>query len=126
MSPADDPTSIGSILVAMGVITAEQLEIAVREQHTVRVDVLLGKLLLANGVISPHQLEVALQSQNDLRSKKKHKRAMAQSKIAEQSVGAVIALASKLRKSARETREKVTGTDYPAITAEMLSGKSEH
>jgi len=122
MLPKDDSTSIGSILVAMGAITEEQLREAIQEQHNARMEVMLGKLLVANGIISSHQLEAALQSQHDLRSGKKHKRAMAQSRIAEQGVGAVLALATRLRVSAQETKERITGTEFPKITADMLSG----
>jgi len=123
MLPKDDPSSIGAILVAMGVISEEQLQDAVQEQHNVRMDVMLGKLLLANGIISAAQLETALRSQNDLRSGKKHKRAMAQSRIAEQGVGAVMSLAAKLRHSAYEAKERITGSDFPCITADMVAGK---
>ena len=123
MLPKDDPTSIGAILVAMGVITEEQLRDVVQEQHNVRMDVMLGKLLLADGIISARHLETALQSQQDLRSGKKHKRAMAQSRIAEQGVGAVMSLAAKLRFSVNEAKEKITGTEFPRITADMVAGK---
>jgi hypothetical protein len=107
----------------MGVITEEQLRTAVQEQHNVRMDVMLGKLLLADGIISSRQLESALKSQLDLRSGKKHKRAMAQSKIAEQGVGAVMSLAAKLRVSVQEAKDKITGTEFPRITADMVAGK---
>jgi hypothetical protein len=123
MLPKDDPTSIGAILAAMGVITEEQLRDAVQEQHNVRMDVMLGKLLLADGIISARHLETALQSQQDLRSGKKHKRAMAQSRIAEQGVGAIMSLAAKLRSSVNEAKEKITGTEFPRITADMVAGK---
>jgi hypothetical protein len=124
MTPKDDPTTIGAILVAMGAITEDQLQEAVHEQHQARMDVMLGKLLLANGLISAAQLEAALSSQSDLRSGKKHKRAMAQSRIAEQGVGAVVALASKLRSSATEARERITGTEFPAV-GNLVGKKSD-
>ena len=116
MLPSDDQTSIGSILVAMGALTEEQLSSAVREQRNMEEDVVLGKLLLASGVITEDQLKIALQSQSDLRSGKKHKRAMAQSVIAEHSIGAVIALATKIRNKSKETKERITGTEFPKVT----------
>ena len=124
MPNSKDPTSIGAILVAMGVITADQLEEAVREQEKERLDILLGKILLANGIISQSQLEAALTTQKGLRSKKKHQRAMAQSQIAECGVGSIMAMASSIKSHAREAREKITGTAFPVMTAEMLNKKS--
>ena len=102
IDPKDDPTSIGSILVAMGVITMDQLLVAIEEQTSASKDVLLGKLLVASGFISHEQLEIALGAQEGLRSKKKVHRAHASATIAERSSAAVVEIAQSVRKHSAE------------------------
>jgi hypothetical protein len=121
MSPKKDPTSIGSILVAMGVITEDQLNEVTSEQNSI--DILLGKLLVANGLISPVQLESALMSQQGLRSNKKHLKAIAQAKIAECGGGAVINFATQIRQQSTEIKKSVTGTEFPAVSGGMMDKK---
>jgi len=118
--PKDDETSIGSILMAMGAVTVEQLKVAVEEQKIASEDVLLGKIMVASGCISPEQLEVALSAQAGLRSKKNVKRAYAQASIAESSGAVVVGIASLVRKQSEITRKSRTGQDYPAVTDDMI------
>jgi hypothetical protein len=120
IDPKDDPTSIGSILVSMGVISIGQLNRAMEEQRTASRDVLIGKLLVAAGFISNEQLEVALNAQTGLRSKKPVVRANAQAEIAEQSSAAVVRIAGHLRKQSADTRRSRTGEGHEAVTDEML------
>lgn len=122
---AESQTTIGSILVSMGAITEEQLAVAVEEQLNSSVDVLIGKILVADGAISRERLEAALLVQQELRGKDKHRRALAQAKIAEQSTGALLDVSMKLRKEAREAKEKITGTEYPKIEKSMMSPGSD-
>lgn len=126
-NPKDDPTSIGAILIATGVITADQLVGAVEEQERASIEILLGKLLVANGVISSAHLESALKVQKELRCKDKRRRALAQAEIAEQSTGAVIAMSTRLRQKSKEVKEGVvtSGTEFPRVTDAMLAKKSE-
>jgi len=120
IDPKDDSTSIGSILVSMGVISIGQLSRAMEEQKNSSQDVLIGRLLVASGFISNEQLEVALNAQTGLRSKKSVVRANAQANIAEQSSAAVVRIAGHLRRQSAETRKSRTGEGHEAVTDEML------
>lgn len=123
MKPHDDPTSLGAILLAMGVITSEQLNQAIQEQENSSIEIMLGKLLVANDVISGDQLEMALSAQVGLRSKKREYKARAQASIAEASSAHVIALASSVRAKSEFNRKRTTGEAFPAITDQLLSSK---
>ena len=67
-TPEDDPTSIGNILLRMGLVTRDQLESVMSEQVHMREDLLMGNLMVAKGLISKEQLEVALAAQKGMRS----------------------------------------------------------
>ena len=123
IDPKDDPTSIGSILVSMGVISVGQLHRAVEEKANASQDVLLGRLLVAAGFISNEQLDVALNAQTGLRSKKPVVRAKAQAYIAVTSSATVVKMAEHVRRHSDDTRRSKTGDDYAAITDEMLYKK---
>lgn len=122
---SDDTTTVGAVLLAMGLITPGQLAAIVEEQNKSSVDELIGALMVKNRMISSEQLEMALSAQSGLRSKKKHTRAMAVGEIAKQSNGRVIALASTIREKSSAARRKVTGSEFKAITSEQLVKKSK-
>jgi hypothetical protein len=82
MSPKDDQTSLGNILVNMGAITQEQLDKIIEEQKMSPLDVLMGKLLVADGYVAEHQLAAAMEVQQGLRTASKYQRAMIMSQIA--------------------------------------------
>lgn len=66
---------LGDILIAYDAITDQQLSIVLHEQQ--RCNIRLGDVLRLKQVISEGQLKHALAVQNDLRSKNRHKRALA-------------------------------------------------
>lgn len=124
--PRDDTTtfSLGTILVKMKVATREQVAEALAEQQTMTEEEVLGQLLVARGVIDKEQLQVALDAQHGLRSKKRHVRAMAMSRLAEASSRRVVQLAGAVRRAAGEARRATTGHGHPAITPDMLAAKN--
>lgn len=115
MRPGDDPTSLGSILLAMGIISHEQLVKAVEEQDNSSIEIMLGKLLVANDIITSDQLEVALSAQMGLRSKKRESKARAQASIAEVGSARILELALSVRNKSEDNRQRRTGEGYPAI-----------
>jgi len=123
MNPKDDPTSLGAILLAMGIINSHQLECAVEEQADSSIEVMLGKLLIANGLISSDQLDMALSAQVGLRSRKRDVKAKAQAAIAEEGSAQVIALAASVREKSSAAKKRATGDTFPAVTAGLLSSK---
>jgi hypothetical protein len=119
-----DDTEIGSILIAMGVCTSRQVEIAAKKYKEDALDKRLGTYLVAQGHVSRQQLDMAVNAQAGLRSKKRHRRAMAQADIAESSSVANLSLARNLRKRAAAVRS-TTGQDHAAITPKMVAGSKE-
>jgi len=116
----DDTTSLGYILVAMGLVTPGQLAAVLEEQEKVSLELLIGKLMVANHMISTDQLDKALKIQEKLRSKNKSVRAKTQANIAQTGSANVIQLASRLRETVFELK-KATTQNNPVITQEMLS-----
>lgn len=107
MGPADDPTSLGSILVSMGIISTEQLEQAAEEQRVASPDEMLGAILIANRLVTDKQLDIALSAQHGLRSSTKHAQAMANAEIAHTGVLRVMAMAARIRTKSTQVREDV-------------------
>jgi hypothetical protein len=132
MSPKDDPTSIGAILIAMSAVTPQQLEQALEEKDRASIDVLVGKIMVANGFCTIEQLEVALSAQSGLRSKKSSDRAIAAVDLAHRSHDAVVSMASRLRKTSAGAVRRVSGVGHQAVAvgdatpaAGMLAKKPE-
>jgi hypothetical protein len=126
MNPADDPTSIGAILMSMGAVTQEQLEEVVEEQRRLREDALLGRLLVAKGYCTQEQFDIAMAAQKSMRNGDKERRALA---VAD------ISLARSRRHSVIETRQRIiqkgeqavrriTNSEHKAITPDMLVKQS--
>jgi hypothetical protein len=115
--PEDDETSIGRILIAMGLCTPGQVSRVAELQKKSSTEDQMGMFLVAHGLISMKQLELALNAQEGLRSKAKHKRALAQAEIAKQSGSSVVKLADRVRGMATEVKRQ-TGTEFPAVSLE--------
>jgi hypothetical protein len=115
----DDPTSIGSILLAMGVITEEQLDRVIEEQQRLREDTLLGKLLVANGYCTAQQLEIAIAAQEGMRSEDKASNAIALADVAlsRHRRPSVIKQRKRIMEKGQEAVKSITRDDYPAVAA---------
>lgn len=123
-NPAEDPTSLGSILVAMGTISPDDLKAAVSLQERLSTDELLGKLLVAEGGCTQEQIAIALSAQDDMRSRDKSKQALAVASIAQIRKQGTNGARQHLVSKAQGVTRKATGQAHPAITPEMLSAKS--
>lgn len=96
IDPADDPTSIGCILVTTGVITAQQLKAAIQERQQVSPDELLGLFMVGKQILDPEVLKQALLTQKQLRGNGKTARALAQAEIASAAVKTATAAAARV------------------------------
>jgi hypothetical protein len=123
-TPADDPTSLGAILLSMGVLNEDQLDELIDMQERATLENLLGKLAIAEGLISAGQLEEALSAQEGLRSKSKHRRALAAVELSERATATVTSIAAKLKTTISAERRRRTGDRHPAITPGMLAAKA--
>ena len=97
LNPADDPTSIGCLLVSMGAVTDRQLHTAVDTQKTAEPDQLLGMVMVAESMITAEQLDEAVKMQKALRGRRKDKQALAQATIAEACMDRATASAHRMR-----------------------------
>ena len=114
--PAEDPTSLGSLLLEWEVITQDELNAALEEQKTLRGDDLLGRLLVASGACTQEEIDIAMSAQASMRAKGKHKRAMACADLALERVrrdSVVIKRQSVIEKADR-VRRSITG-DQPTV-----------
>lgn len=124
--PADDPTSIGAILIAMSAITPDQLAAAVEQQERSTLEHLLGKLLVADGHCSNDQLDIALAAQDAMRSKNKTKQALAVAEIAKQRKKGTNGARRRIIERSAAIVKKATGQNHQAITPEMMAAKSSN
>jgi hypothetical protein len=86
---------LGKLMVAEGLITNKQLDIALRAQEGLR------------------------------REDDKTARALGQAEVAKVSCATVINVASRVRSRAAETRRRITSTVHPAVGGGMLAAKAE-
>lgn len=125
MNPKDDPTSLGAILLELGLVTQEQLEAVVEQQRHMREETMLGVLLVHNGILTQTELDIALSAQRGMREDNRTNQALA---VAD------IAIGRHRRKTLHDRRERlvekgaqivksISADDYPAITDEMLLAK---
>ena len=121
LPPSADPTSIGCILVAMSVVTPEQLSDAVAQQERASLEHLLGKLLVADGHCTSEQLKIALEAQEDMRSRDTRKQAMAVAEIAKHRKRGTNGARSRIIERSASIVRKATGSGHPAVTAELLA-----
>lgn len=117
----DDPTSLGAILVAAGLVTREELRDVLEAQGRSTIYEVLGRLAVRKGLITADQLEASLEAQAGLRSKSKAKRALAQARIVELSATLVQKAASRLRREAAEVRRIKTGQEFPVVRKRAAS-----
>jgi hypothetical protein len=118
---ADDPTSIGAILIAMSAITPEQLVEAVEQQERSTLEHLLGKLLVADGHCTSEQLDIALAAQEAMRSKDKKRQALAVAEIATVRKRGTNGARQRLIERSASIVRKATGQGHPAVAPEMLA-----
>jgi hypothetical protein len=124
--PAEDPTSIGAILIAMSAVTPDQLKDAVEQQERATLEHLLGKLLVADGHCTSDQLEIALAAQEAMRSKNKSKQAIAVAEIARYRKKGTNGARQRLIERSASIVKKATGQAHQAITPEMMAAKGNN
>ena len=126
MSAAKDPTSIGSLLLAMGAVTHAQLQAAVVEQEQLPEDVRLGKLLVANNWCTPEDLKEAIDEQERIRDKNGYRKAHAAAQIAKRrglSHGTLEQRQRTIQKSAEITRA-ISAHDLRLATGLLANGSN--
>jgi hypothetical protein len=121
---ADEASTLGSILIALGYVSRDQLENSAREQAAMSKEELIGRMLVVRGELDPGHLEKALELQCRLRSKKCHVRAIAQAELAEQTSQRTIELAKELRIETAKVRRESSGLGYPSVRAEGIAVNS--
>ncbi len=84
MGIGSDDSSIGVILLAMGLIDQDQLQNALSAQRKEREQHRLGSLLQDMGAVSLDDIELAIKVQEGSRSKKHGERAIAAATVAQQ------------------------------------------
>jgi hypothetical protein len=124
MNPRDDDTSIGAILLQLGILTPEQLEIALEKQHNSTFEERLGMVLVHIGFCSAEDVDLALSAQRSVRSAKEGDRDR------QRAVAAIdLAISRKRSNGARsnalqrgvEFIKHQTGDAFQAITPELLA-----
>lgn len=121
-STLGDPTTLGAILVTMGVLSPEQLDEAVEAQENSSIDRQLGNQLVVMRFCDLGQVEEALQTQERMR-KNGHSKALAVADIALARQKKLDAMTEEvLERSARVVRS-ATGQDHPAITPAVLAAE---
>ena len=78
---SNDPTSLGNILIEMGIISRTQLQSALRIQSETQ-EMFLGQILIDSGLLSEDELGTILKIQDKLRSGKKQSKAIANMNMA--------------------------------------------
>lgn len=111
LKPADDPTSIGCLLVTLGAVDDQQLHRAVELQQHTEPDQLLGMVMVANSMITHDQLEQAVKMQKALRGRRKDRQALAQAGIAEACMDRTTATAGRIRE---KIRMRFAGNNTPS------------
>jgi len=121
--PAEDPTSLGRLLLEWEVITQQQLEAALKEQQTLRGDDLLGKLLVANGACTQEEIDIAMSAQASMRAGGKHKRAMACADLAleRHRRDSLIIKRQSVIEKAEQVTESIRNDNTPVVASPMLA-----
>lgn len=125
VDPKNDPTSLGSILLKMGVLTQEELEMAVEMQERSSKELQLGNQLVAYEVCTREQIDIALRAQEQMRSEDNGDQALGVADIAQYRRRATSDERKKLVSRADEVVRKATGQVYPAVTAPLLAKPSD-
>lgn len=111
MTNERDPTSIGSILLHMGLITDEQLWDALLFQKTAVLKQPLGDILVDCGYCTRATLDMAAEAQLGLRSEKKVDKAAAVATVAQARKGVQQAAVQTIVQRGRDLVEKL-GDDF--------------
>ena len=119
-NPKDDPTSIGAILLSMGTITEEELDMALEMQERSSIDRQLGNQLVVLDVCTNEQVDIALAAQMRMR-KGDHERAVAVADIAVARKKRLCSESQRLRERGETVAKKATGSSYRAVTPSMLA-----
>ena len=112
---ADEASTLGAILIALGHVSRDMLEESITEQKLLSRDEMLGRMLVSRGALDPGHLQAALVLQRKLRSRKAHIRALAQAQLAEMTSARTVLLAQELRQETAKVRRESSGFGYPAI-----------
>lgn len=114
----DDSTSLGTILLTMGVVTSEQLRAAIAVQESTEPDMQLGNQLVVMQACNREQLDEAIVTQRRLRSGLPHEKALA---------GVDITLARRRetgvvrRRALACTARIIRKTEQPSIAGGLLT-----
>jgi hypothetical protein len=124
MSPKEDETSLGSVLLELGLIKQEDLDRAVNYQQNSSMEQMLGAVLVLLGACSKEEIEYALSAQKGMRESKKRGRQI----LAMMALDAAIQRKRFNRDQASEVVAKAerfirhtSGTEHIAITPELLA-----
>jgi len=66
--PSEDPSSIGNIIVGLGILSKDLFQEFIREFQELEIEILLGRFLVEKEVLTEEQLELALLTQKKMRS----------------------------------------------------------
>ncbi len=122
-SAKDDATSLGNVLIEMGVISEVQLREAVERQENSSLEQLLGAVLVHQGYCSKEDVEAALSAQKSLRSGQRVKHALAVADLAIHRKTSNGARDRAIISGARFVRS-ASSPEYVAVTSEMLAKSS--
>lgn len=120
MNGRDDATSLGNILVEMGVLTETQLREAIERQENSTLEQLLGSVLVHFGYCSREDVEAALSAQKSMRGGKKVRHALAVADLAIHRKKVNGARDRAIASGARLVRS-ASGQEFVAVTPEMLA-----
>ena len=68
VTPEEDPTSLGNLLVDKAIVTSEELVDLIKEFRTGHIETLLGQFLVKKGLLTEEQLDLILVQQKKLRN----------------------------------------------------------
>lgn len=121
MTPKDDETSLGAILLELDIITPQQLQAALDRQANSTIEQLLGMILVHDGACTKEEVELALSAQKSMRNGNRDvKKAVAVLDFAIHRKKSNGARDRAVQKAAAFTRSQ-TGQEYQAVTASMLA-----
>jgi hypothetical protein len=120
MNAKDDETSLGNVLVEMGILTPRQLQEALDRQENSTLEQLLGAVLVHFGFCTKDDVDAALSAQESLRSGKRVRHALAVADIAIARKNSNGARSRAIASGARFVRS-ATGSEFQAVTPGMLA-----
>lgn len=126
MKPKDDPTSLGAILLELGLVTQEQLDEVVEQQRHMREETMLGVLLVHNGILTQSELDIALSAQKGMREDNRTNQALA---VANLAIGrhrrqTMVDRRERIVQKGAQIIKGISGDRYLAVTPELLAKSS--